>query len=177
MWLGFLAYVVVGGLAAERAGAARRPRRAATVRRSHRRCERLQPAGGLEVEVEVGDVGGEGLGRGVDDRDAVARQRGATRRQLGERLLGGGGGVQVAGRAAARPRSASRAGSCTAATTPCAWRPAVGSTGSSPSPSAPGSRVVNSTTRARLRSSRSTSATTRPKSVSTSAGCSVASAS
>ena len=72
--------------------------------------------------------------------------------------------------------SASRAGSWTAATTTVCRATRLGRTGSSPSPSAPGSSVVNSTTSARLRSRSSTSATTRPKSVSTSAGCSGASA-
>ena len=107
---------------------------------------------------------------------AVAGQRGADPAQLGQAALGGGGGVQRVGARRGRRRARRGPGRAPRRRPRCAATTRLGSTGSRPSPSAPGSSVVKSTTRARLRSSGSTSATTRPKSVSTSAGCSGASA-
>ena len=99
-------------------------------------------------------VGGERLGRRVDHVDAVAGQRGPDPAQLGQAALGGGRGVQRAGAVRGRRRARPGPGRARRRRT-TVWRDTrLGSTGSRPSPSAPGSSVVNSTTSARLRSRR-----------------------
>ena len=62
----------------------------------------LQAAVGLEIQVRVGDGGGEGLGGRVDDVYAVAGQRGPNPAQLGQAPLRRGRGVQDSGGASLR---------------------------------------------------------------------------
>ena len=183
VWVAFVAYVVGSrpGQRAERAD-----RRCGGARAGGRGAGRLNPsrnpvarsvadwleaAGGLEVQVRVRHLRREILRRRVDDVDAVAAQRGPDPVELGEAALGRGRGVERVGvTAVGRPARRGR-GRARRRRRPCGGRPGSAARAAAPRRARPASSVVKMTTSARLRSSVSTSVTTRPKSVSTSAGC------
>jgi hypothetical protein len=62
-----------------------------------RRAARSEPAGGLQVEVGVRDMGGEPVGRSLRDHHTAPAQRRGDTPPVGIRGLGGSGGVDADG--------------------------------------------------------------------------------